>query len=168
MAEADPQSGAPMDRAHNQSRATPLLPGTSLPASGEVPLAHIYQPARSVMQSAPAPRRWVLRFERTRPPFTDPLMGWTASVDPISQIELTFPDMQSAIAFAERHGWRYEVSEPPSRRSLARQADRFRYDLSDVVRRAQHWIDRDRADRGRPAITGRTEADGDRTHAVSG
>ncbi|WP_414695442.1 NADH dehydrogenase ubiquinone Fe-S protein 4 [Phenylobacterium sp.] len=58
--------------------------------------------------------RWVLTFERETPPELDPLTGWTISTDPLSQIRLTFPDVQSALGFAERKGWRYEVAEAPA------------------------------------------------------
>jgi hypothetical protein len=40
-------------RSDNQNRAAPLLPGTSMPAPGLLPLAYIYQPGPSPTQSAP-------------------------------------------------------------------------------------------------------------------
>jgi hypothetical protein len=60
----------------------------------------------------------VLTFEREMAPELDPLSGWTISTDPLSQIRLAFPDMQSAISFAERRGWRYEVAEAPAERRI--------------------------------------------------
>jgi hypothetical protein len=44
----------------------PLLPGSLAPTDGRVPLAYIYQPSPSAMQSALPRRRqpeWVLEFE---------------------------------------------------------------------------------------------------------
>lgn len=99
---------------HNLSRARPILPGTSLPAYGPRPAARIHPVTRGV-QSAPGRSRWVLEFEPSAPPALDPLTGWTTSTDPLSQVRIPFPDMQSAIAFAESKGWRYLVSEPPRR-----------------------------------------------------
>ena len=49
----------------NQSRAAPLLPGTSLPARSDLPLAYIYQPAPAPTQSGRArTREWLLEFEQ--------------------------------------------------------------------------------------------------------
>ncbi|MGC1886853.1 MAG: hypothetical protein WA709_12265 [Stellaceae bacterium] len=43
----------------------PLLPGSLAPTDGRVPLAYIYQPSPSAMQSALPGRQpeWVLEFE---------------------------------------------------------------------------------------------------------
>jgi hypothetical protein len=87
----------------------PLLPGSPAPIDGKLPLAYIYQPAPSAMQSALArrPAEWVLEFERWERKEVEPLMGWTSSRDPFTSLyRLRFPDRQSAIEFAERHGWR--------------------------------------------------------------
>ncbi|MBA1159305.1 ETC complex I subunit [Microvirga mediterraneensis] len=128
---------ASISRDHNLSRAAPILPGTSSPAGGELPLARIHQPGRSATSSGPPRKGWVLEFERSSAPTIEPLMGWTAGDDPFATIRLTFPDLQSAIGFAERHGWRYRVEEPPPRRLMLKSyADRFRYDLAEAVQRA--------------------------------
>ena len=51
------------------------------------------------MTSAPMdPKPWRLAFERRNPPFIDPLMGWTGSRDPLSQLELTFPTLEDAVS----------------------------------------------------------------------
>ncbi|MFC3076951.1 NADH dehydrogenase ubiquinone Fe-S protein 4 [Phenylobacterium terrae] len=101
---------------HNLSRARPTLPGTSSPADGPMPLARIRQETPSAAQSAPQAGAWVLEFEPAAPSTIDPLTGWTVTTDPFAQIRLRFPDMQGAIAFAERKGWSYVVSEPGARR----------------------------------------------------
>lgn len=73
-------------------------------------VAHIYRPARSVMTSGKArTKNWVLRFERRTPPFIEPLMGWTGGDDTLTQVELTFPSREAAIAYAERQGLNYVV-----------------------------------------------------------
>ena len=105
------------DRGDNQSRTTPLLPGTATPASDALPAVRIHRPARSVTQSGPGRRRWVLVFEPTGRRPIDPLMGWTGSDDTLAQVRLEFRNLQEAIDFAEKQGWRYEVEEPPARRS---------------------------------------------------
>jgi hypothetical protein len=96
-------------RDHNQYRALPLLPGTTMPTADKLPGARVYQPPRSVMQAAPGRREWVLEFEPAKPLVIDPLMGWSGGADPLSQIRLRFPDLQSAITYAEWHGLQYEV-----------------------------------------------------------
>jgi len=72
--------------------------------------AIIYRPCRSAMTSGAArSRHWMLRFEPRRPLFTEALMGWTGSEDPLAQVELNFPDLKSAVAYAEREGLAYRV-----------------------------------------------------------
>jgi ETC complex I subunit-like protein len=76
----------------------------------------------------------MLEFERTVPPLIEPLMGWTESDDPLAPVRLHFPDLQSAIAFAERHGWRYQVHDesiPGAGSRAVRNA--ARYDISNVL-----------------------------------
>ena len=96
----------------------PLLPGSLAPTDGRLPLAYIYQPAPSAMQSVLAGRQpeWVLEFEPRDRKEIEPLMGWTASRNPFTSFyRLRFPDRQSAIDFAERHGWKYVAQPPPVR-----------------------------------------------------
>jgi hypothetical protein len=63
-------------------------------------------------------------------------MGWTESVDPFAAVPLHFPDLQSAIAFAERQGWRYQVRD--SAVGAYRQARASaRYDASGALARVQ-------------------------------
>ena len=109
----------------------PLLPGGPAPTDGKLPLAYIYQPAPSAMQSALArrPPGWLLEFEARERREIEPLMGWTNSRDPFASIyRARFPDRQSAIDFAERHGWRYVAQPPPVRGFRTKSyADNFRY-----------------------------------------
>jgi hypothetical protein len=104
-------------RTDNIARRTPFLPGTSRPVGGAVPTARIFRPARSVMSSGQRRKPvWVLEFEPTAPLIPEPLMGWTSSQDSLSHVRMGFPDRQSAIGFAERHGWRYQADKPPMSR----------------------------------------------------
>ena len=99
-----------MDHGRNRPLPAPRIPGTDL-RSPDVPLAIIRRPARSATQSAQRPRHWVLEFEPSRAPELDPLMGWTTSNDPYRTIRLQFPDVASAIRYAESQDWRYIVLE---------------------------------------------------------
>jgi hypothetical protein len=124
----------------NRVRGKPRLPGSEMPASWKVPPVYIYQPAPSATQSGRAHiHDWVLEFEPGSRRARDFLMGWTSSQDPFASIPpLRFPDRESAIAFAEREGWRYVVKDPPPRTRRAKSyADNFRYDLSGAIARAQ-------------------------------
>jgi NADH dehydrogenase len=84
-------------------------------------VARIYQPARSAMQSGEArTRNWVLEFAPDQPRALDPLMGWTGSGDMQSQVRLSFETKQAAIAYAQKHGVAYRVTEPKKRSHVVR------------------------------------------------
>jgi len=127
------------NRDHNLARALRLLPGSFsfMPAGADLPVVRIVGPSRSVAQAGAGHRRWVMEFEPSAP---TPLMEWLGASDPYSQVRLEFPDLQSAIAFAERHGWQAEIVEPLSsrpRRWALR--DRLRCEVGDLVFRAGGW-----------------------------
>jgi hypothetical protein len=70
----------------------------------------------------------VLDFEPEAPRVVEPLMGWTSSTDMKSQVRLHFETREEAVAYCERHGIAYRVSEPqePVRRTMA-YADNFSF-----------------------------------------
>lgn len=90
--------------------------------------ARIYQKAKHTMQSGRAHTdEWVLEFEQSEARFADPLMGWTGSGDTQSQVKLTFPDKDSAKAYAAKYGIAARVlATPPKRLKLQAYADNFR------------------------------------------
>jgi hypothetical protein len=92
-------------------------------------LAYIYKPAQTAMQSGPArAKEWVLEYEPEAAREIDPLMGWTASHDMRQQVRLTFDTKEEAIAYAERAGIAYNLSEPTPRRPVRKAyADNFRF-----------------------------------------
>lgn len=74
---------------------------------------YIYRPAKTAMQSGRRnTRQWILEFERSEAPQPDPLMGWIGSGDTRRQVRLRFADRDTAVAYAERNGYDYEVEEP--------------------------------------------------------
>ena len=92
-------------------------------------LARIYKPARTAMQSGNAmTKQWALDFEPETAREIEPLMGWTASADMKQQLRLRFDSKEEAVAYCERHGIPYQLSEPhaPARRKIA-YADNFAY-----------------------------------------
>ena len=93
-------------------------------------LARIHQPAKNAMQSGRArTRKWVLEYEPERPKLIEPLMGWTASTDMLSQVVLDFDTLEEAVAYAGQHKIPYQVFEPhrPSAKAKA-YSDNFRFD----------------------------------------
>ena len=85
-------------------------------------LAKIYQPSRNVMQSGQARTRdWVLEFVPADAKWIDPLMGWIGSDDMNSQVRLSFPTREEAVAYADRYAIAYELFEPTKRRHIVRQ-----------------------------------------------
>jgi len=112
----------------NTGRRTTRFPGSDLPAGPDAPVARIGPAHRSVMQSGRAGTTgWILEFEPTRPSGRDFLTGWTMGEDPLVHVRMGFGDLQEAIAFAERQGWRYVVRERPARRLVPKSyLDRFR------------------------------------------
>ena len=101
-------------RASNDNQAVPLPPRSlDLP---EDPVARIYKPSRLVMTAGRARTKgWRLRFERRSAPVIEPLMGYTGGEDTLTQVELSFPTLESAIRYAERQGLRYAVEGPRER-----------------------------------------------------
>jgi hypothetical protein len=95
--------------------------------------ARIYKPAKTAMQSGVANTKdWVLDFDLEEPRQVEPLMGWTSSGDMRQQVRLQFDTKEEAIAYCERAGIAYRVSEPPTaiRRTIS-YADNFAYSRRD-------------------------------------
>lgn len=92
-------------------------------------VARIYRPARTAMQSGTAKTHdWVLAFEPETPRVVEPLMGYTSSSDMKQQVMLRFATRDEAIAYAERNGIAYQVSETePARRRIAAYSDNFKF-----------------------------------------
>ncbi|CAH1797296.1 unnamed protein product, partial [Owenia fusiformis] len=71
----------------------------------------IFTPARNAMQSGTYnTRKWRIEFE-TRERWENPLMGWTSTGDPLSNVHVDFSSKEDAIAFCEKNSWEYSVEE---------------------------------------------------------
>jgi hypothetical protein len=95
--------------------------------------ARIYKPAKTAMQSGAAKTQdWVLDYEPEEPRVVEPLMGWTSSGDTKQQVRLRFESKEEAVAYCQRHGIAYQISEPrePARRSMA-YSDNFAFTRKD-------------------------------------
>lgn len=96
-----------------------------------MPALRIYRPVKNAMQSGRARTRdWVVEFEPSDRKTPDPLMGWNGSRDTRAQVKLTFETKEAAIAYAQKHGYTYELkdSEPVPPPAPKAYADNFRYD----------------------------------------
>lgn len=96
--------------------------------------ARIYKPAKTAMQSGQANTKdWVVDFEPEVPRQVEPLMGWTSSGDMRQQLRLRFDSKEEAIAYCERHGVAFQLSEEaPVKRRIASYADNFSFKRRDA------------------------------------
>lgn len=89
----------------------------------------IYQPRKTAMQSGRArTRNWFVEFEPGARQISDPLMGWAGQGDTRNQLRMVFESRESAIAFCEREGLDYRVTEPRTRAPQPKSySDNFRF-----------------------------------------
>ncbi|WP_166802157.1 NADH dehydrogenase ubiquinone Fe-S protein 4 [Microvirga pakistanensis] len=101
----------PVGTGHNQPPVSCVIPGQPWPQDAQ---ALIFRRAQPVTTSGRAGTgQWILRFERRLPQTIEPLMGWTADDDTLTQVELRFSSKEEAIAYAEREGLAYRVEGEP-------------------------------------------------------
>ena len=95
--------------------------------------ARIYKPAKTAMQSGAAKtKEWVLDYEPEQPREIEPLMGWTSSGDMRQQVRLHFDTAEEAVAYCERLGIPYQVSQPKSHtRRVISYSDNFAFKRRD-------------------------------------
>ena len=93
--------------ANDNRRADKLFTPSVFPKGAT---AIIFRPEPSPISSGRAHcDGWRLVFERRSAPYLEPLMGWTSDDDPLTQVDLNFPTLTSAIRYAERQGLQYIV-----------------------------------------------------------
>uniref|UniRef100_A0A7E4V0U1 NADH dehydrogenase [ubiquinone] iron-sulfur protein 4, mitochondrial n=1 Tax=Panagrellus redivivus TaxID=6233 RepID=A0A7E4V0U1_PANRE len=83
----------------------------------EARTARIYRPAREATQTAwNNTKIWKIELDN-QPRWENPLIGWSSTADPLSNISmnLDFASKEDAIAFAEKNRWTYDVEEPQER-----------------------------------------------------
>ena len=91
-------------------------------------VARIVEADRKATQSGKAGTgRWLLEFEREQAQRPDPLTGWNGSGDTRTQVRLSFPSKDAAIAYAQKHGFDFHVvPAPPASLKIQAYADNFR------------------------------------------
>lgn len=78
--------------------------------------ARIYQPAKTAVSSGRRKTHdWIVETEPKSRIEADALIGWIGSDDTDQQVQLHFPTKDAAIAYCQRRGMTYEVSEPHKR-----------------------------------------------------
>uniref|UniRef100_A0A1I7T0Z6 NADH dehydrogenase [ubiquinone] iron-sulfur protein 4, mitochondrial n=1 Tax=Caenorhabditis tropicalis TaxID=1561998 RepID=A0A1I7T0Z6_9PELO len=92
---------------------------------GGVPLEHqdartarIFRPARETPQSAWGnTHSWTIELDN-RQRWENPLMGWSGTADPLSNVgmDLKFATKEDAIAFCEKNRWEFDIEEPHERK----------------------------------------------------
>ena len=90
--------------------------------------ARIYQRPKNAMQPGKARTSdWVLDFVPAEAKRPDPLMGWAGSGDTQQQVQLSFPDKDAAVAYAEKYGIdAHVIATPPKKLKIQAYADNFR------------------------------------------
>ena len=76
----------------------------------------IYQPRKNAMQSGRAKTlQWTVEFEPGAQLQNDSLMGWVGRGKTQNQVKMQFSSKERAIAFCEKKGLDYQVSETKTR-----------------------------------------------------
>jgi hypothetical protein len=90
--------------------------------------ARIYQRYRNAMQASRALKdEWVLEFESKSPRRPDPLTGWSGGADTQNQVQILFPTLEAAKAYADREGIDAHLVPAATRKlSIQAYADNFR------------------------------------------
>lgn len=90
--------------------------------------ARIIQKSKNALQSGRAGTgQWVLDYIPADPQRPDPLMGWAGSSDTRRQLNLKFPTLEAAKAYADKNGISYTViPAAPKVLKLQAYADNFR------------------------------------------
>ena len=79
----------------------------------------IYQPSKSATQSGRGKtHHWLIEPERPTARTPETLMGWASAGDTLGELlgRLTFSTLEAAVAFAEKQGLAYTISQPGTRR----------------------------------------------------
>ncbi|XP_003390778.1 PREDICTED: NADH dehydrogenase [ubiquinone] iron-sulfur protein 4, mitochondrial-like [Amphimedon queenslandica] len=74
-------------------------------------LVRIYRRSKNAMQSGTNnTHQWTMEFDNQER-WENPLMGWTSTGDPNSNVIINFDSKEQAIAFAVQSGFKYQVTK---------------------------------------------------------
>jgi len=99
--------GSDLDIPENASEIAAL---TGMPAEQQARTVLIApRPHRSSQTGFKYFHQWEITW-KTKALWKNPLMGWTSSADPMSNVRLRFNTREHAVEFATKNGWKYEVT----------------------------------------------------------
>lgn len=81
----------------------------------ETRVVKIFQQAQGVQNATQNMLSWRMQWEDEQTQrWTNPLMGWTSTNDPLSNANMTldFATAEDAARFCEQNGWKYEIVQP--------------------------------------------------------
>ena len=79
----------------------------------------IFKPAKSSMQSGDGNGKWLLEFVKSpHGRFNEELMGRTSCSDMMSEVKISFRDLNEAIAYAKEKDYVIEVIQPKTRKLI--------------------------------------------------
>ena len=78
---------------------------------------------------------WKAEFEKLEGAdrWINPLMGWTSTGDPLSNMRMSFPTKEAAVDYAKRNGFEFIVYEPEKEKKNVRNIAAFRKAM------VHHW-----------------------------
>ncbi|XP_059059629.1 NADH dehydrogenase [ubiquinone] iron-sulfur protein 4, mitochondrial [Achroia grisella] len=101
------------------SKKVDLTPVTGIPEEHvKTRRVRIYQPSKNAMQSGTNNiQHWEMEFD-TRQRWENPLMGWTSTGDPLSNMKIQFSSPDDAIEHCEKNGWVWFLDVPKTEKPL--------------------------------------------------
>merc|ERR1712054_424456 len=102
--------------------------GTGMPTSALERPVQIFKQAVDRGQHCPGIKlRWYVVFKHTAKKWYNPLMGWTSSGDPLSNLKLEFETKEQAELYCKNNGLHYEFGRQEQREELEQDyADNFK------------------------------------------
>ena len=99
--------------------------------------ARLFQPARTAMQQGRGnTKAWVLEFVPASARSIEPLMGWTAADDTLTQVRLEFDSKDAGLAYAAQAGLMVQVDD---RAALPRKIKPKSYSDNFAADRVLRW-----------------------------
>ena len=84
-------------------------------------IVKIYQQAQTVQNATQNLIAWRLQWEDdSTKRWSNPLMGWTSTSDPLSNTHMTidFATADDAARFCQQNGWNYEIMQPAPNKEI--------------------------------------------------
>ena len=84
-------------------------------------LVRIFTKSQGVQSGTQDTLAWRMQWEDTKTKrWTNPLMGWTSTSDPLSNTHMTidFATADDAARFCQQNGWNYEIMQPAPNKEI--------------------------------------------------